>query len=101
MPRAGSVRSCSPAMRPGTAIRLEYEGERRDHYGRTLAALFLPCGACASAEIARVGLAIHRDYGRQRFSPPRGREGPQTCGGFVGGPASRSLEIHETTQVSR
>ncbi|WP_227497297.1 thermonuclease family protein [Planctomonas psychrotolerans] len=40
----------------GTAVRLGYDDEREDRYGRILAAVFLDDGTLVNAEIARAGL---------------------------------------------
>ena len=39
----------------GQPVRLEYDRERTDRYGRTLAYVFLPDGTFANAEIVRLG----------------------------------------------
>lgn len=44
-------------LSPGTVVGLEYDQERTDRYGRTLAGVFLEDGRLANAEIARQGLA--------------------------------------------
>lgn len=42
----------------GSAVRLEYDLERTDQYGRTLAGVFKDDGTLVNAEIARVGLGV-------------------------------------------
>jgi micrococcal nuclease len=39
----------------GKALRLEYDAETRDQYGRTLAYIYLPDGTLLNAEIIRQG----------------------------------------------
>ncbi|MBM4294536.1 MAG: nuclease [Deltaproteobacteria bacterium] len=41
----------------GQELRLEYDQLRYDHYGRTLAYLFLPSGAMVNSEMVRQGLS--------------------------------------------
>jgi micrococcal nuclease len=41
----------------GSAVRIEYDSERRDHYGRLLAYLWLPDGDMANETIIRSGYA--------------------------------------------
>jgi micrococcal nuclease len=56
---------------PGTAVRLEFDAERHDRYGRTLAGVFAPNGTLVNAEIAREGLGIPVQYGNNgKFLPP-------------------------------
>ena len=56
---------------PGTAVRLEFDAERHDRYGRTLAGVFAPNGTLVNAEIAREGLGIPVHYGTNvKFLPP-------------------------------
>lgn len=56
---------------PGTAVRLEFDQERHDRYGRTLAGVFAPDGSLVNAEIAREGLGIPVQYGDNgKFLPP-------------------------------
>lgn len=45
----------------GTKVRLKFDGQHRDRYGRDLAAVFLPDGRFVSAEIARAGLGNPAD----------------------------------------
>jgi micrococcal nuclease len=47
----------------GTEVRLGYDEERQDQYGRTLAAVFLGDGTLVNAEIARAGLGEAVVYG--------------------------------------
>jgi micrococcal nuclease len=55
----------------GTTVRLEYDVERTDRYGRTLAAVFAPDGGLVNADIARAGLGVAVVVGRNdRFHPP-------------------------------
>lgn len=55
----------------GTAVRLEFDAERHDKYGRTLAGVFAPNGTLVNAEIAREGLGIPVHYGNNvKFLPP-------------------------------
>ena len=42
-------------MLEGKRVRLEYDQERQDRYGRTLAYVYLPDGTFANAEIIRRG----------------------------------------------
>lgn len=60
------------AMLPiGSSVRLEYDKERTDRYGRTLAAAFTPDGKMVNAEVARAGLARVVTYDDNiRFRPP-------------------------------
>lgn len=54
----------------GTALTLRYDAERMDRYGRLLAGVYGPDGALLNAEIARAGLGIPVQYGRNaRFLP--------------------------------
>ncbi|MBW0102876.1 thermonuclease family protein [Pseudonocardia sp. KRD291] len=54
----------------GTEVRLEYDAEREDPDGRTLAAAFTPDGRMVNAEIARAGLAqVLTVAGNERFRP--------------------------------
>lgn len=56
---------------PGTNVRLEFDVERHDRYGRTLAGVFAPNGSLVNAEIARQGLGIPVQYGNNgKFLPP-------------------------------
>ncbi|MGD8175924.1 thermonuclease family protein [Marinimicrobium sp. ARAG 43.8] len=43
----------------GKEVRLFYDRDRKDHYGRTLAYLYLPDGQSLEAELLRQGLAFH------------------------------------------
>ena len=55
----------------GTQIRLEFDVDRHDKYGRTLAGVFAPDGSLVNAEIAREGLGIPVQYGKNvKFLPP-------------------------------
>ncbi|TLM84015.1 hypothetical protein FDW83_08570 [Pseudarthrobacter sp. NamE2] len=55
----------------GTKVRLEFDVERHDKYGRTLAGVFAPDGALVNAEITRAGLGIPVQVGRNaKFLPP-------------------------------
>jgi micrococcal nuclease len=55
----------------GTQIRLEYDVERTDRYGRTLAAVFTTDGALVNADIARAGLGTALVVGgNHRFYEP-------------------------------
>lgn len=55
----------------GTRVRLEFDVERHDKYGRTLAGVFAPDGSLVNAEIAREGLGIPVQYGsNSKFMPP-------------------------------
>jgi micrococcal nuclease len=51
----------------GKTVRLEYDRERYDRYGRLLAYLFLPDGALVNAQVVRQGLA------RVYLHPPNDR----------------------------
>lgn len=56
---------------PGTKVRLEFDVERHDKYGRTLAGVFAPDGNLVNADIARRGLGIPVQYGSNgKFLPP-------------------------------
>lgn len=47
----------------GQIVRLEYDGDRKDQYNRTLAYVFLPNGALANDAIIRAGLAeVYRRF---------------------------------------
>jgi micrococcal nuclease len=48
----------------GTHIRLDFDVEKHDKYGRTLAGVFTSAGALVNAEIARQGLGIPMSVGR-------------------------------------
>jgi endonuclease YncB( thermonuclease family) len=53
----------------GTAVELEYDGERHDRYGRTLAGVWLP-DALVNAEVARAGLGVPVQFnGQVKFLP--------------------------------
>jgi micrococcal nuclease len=55
----------------GTQVKLEFDKERNDQYGRTLAGVFAPDGSLVNAEVAREGLGIPVQYGENRkFLPP-------------------------------
>jgi micrococcal nuclease len=55
----------------GTKIRLEFDVDRHDKYGKTLAGVFAPDGSLVNAEIAREGLGIPVQYGKNvKFLPP-------------------------------
>lgn len=55
----------------GTKIKLEFDAERHDKYGRTLAGVFAPDGSLVNAEIAREGLGIPVQFGANgKFLPP-------------------------------
>jgi len=55
----------------GTPVRLEFDRERTDGYGRTLAGVFTDDGALVNAEMARAGLAMPIVIGENdRFHPP-------------------------------
>lgn len=55
----------------GTMIKLMYDVERTDKYGRTLAAVFTPEDKFVSAEIARAGLGDAVQFGKNgKFLPP-------------------------------
>ena len=59
------------ALPKGTKVRLEFDVERHDKYGRTLAGVFSPDGSLVNAEIARKGLGIPVQFGENRkFLPP-------------------------------
>lgn len=56
---------------PGTSVRLEFDKDRHDRFGRTLAGVFAPDGTLVNAEIAREGLGIPVQYdGNVKFLPP-------------------------------
>jgi micrococcal nuclease len=55
----------------GTSVRLEFDKDRHDRFGRTLAGVFAPDGTLVNAEIAREGLGIPVQYdGNVKFLPP-------------------------------
>ncbi|MDQ0828124.1 micrococcal nuclease [Arthrobacter sp. B2I5] len=55
----------------GTPVRLEFDAERHDKYGRTLAGVFTADGTLVNAKIAQQGLGIPVEYGGNRkFLPP-------------------------------
>jgi micrococcal nuclease len=55
----------------GTTVSLEYDEERTDGYGRTLAGVVTPAGTLVNAEMARAGLATPIVVGENdRFYPP-------------------------------
>jgi micrococcal nuclease len=55
----------------GTPVRLEFDRERTDGYGRTLAGVFTLDGTLVNAEMARAGLAVPMVIGENdRFHPP-------------------------------
>jgi micrococcal nuclease len=55
----------------GTPVRLEFDRERTDGYGRTLAGVFTNDGVLVNAEMARAGLAMPIVIGENdRFHPP-------------------------------
>ena len=59
------------ALPSGTHVKLEFDSERNDQYGRTLAGVFGPSGELVNAEIARRGLGIPVQFGDNRkFLPP-------------------------------
>lgn len=54
----------------GTTVRLEYDDERTDRYGRTLAGVFIADGTLVNAAVASAGLATAVVYGENdRFLP--------------------------------
>ena len=54
----------------GTVVELEYDGEKLDRYGRTLAGVWLP-DALVNAEVARAGLGVPVQFnGQIKFLPP-------------------------------
>lgn len=66
-----ATRYAEQLMAPGTVVGLEYDQERSDSYGRTLAGVFLEDGRLANAEIARQGLATPLLIEpNDRFLPP-------------------------------
>jgi micrococcal nuclease len=55
----------------GTKVRLEFDAEKHDKFGRTLAGVFAPDGSLVNAEIARAGLGIPLQVGGNgKFLPP-------------------------------
>ncbi len=76
-------------MALGKAVQLEFDVERRDRYGRTLAYVYLPDGAFLNAEIIRQGygyaytrfpfryLDLFRAYEREAREAGRGLWGRQ------------------------
>ena len=49
----------SGEVRPGDQVRLEYDVDRRDKYGRVLAWVFLPDGSLLNEKLLRLGYAFH------------------------------------------
>lgn len=59
------------ALPTGSPVRLAFDAERQDRFGRTLAAVFSSSGALVNAEIARRGLGIPVVVGaNKKFLPP-------------------------------
>lgn len=59
------------ALPKGSKVRLEFDRERHDRYGRTLAGVFNSSGALINAEVARRGFGIPVVIGDNRkFLPP-------------------------------
>jgi micrococcal nuclease len=55
---------------PGTKVKLAFDAQRTDQYGRTLAAVFTEQGTFINAEIARQGLGVPAVFdGNDRFLP--------------------------------
>lgn len=54
------------ALPAGSQVNLEFDSERNDQYGRTLAGVFGPNGALVNAEIARRGLGVPVQFGENR-----------------------------------
>ncbi|MEK6606910.1 MAG: thermonuclease family protein [Myxococcota bacterium] len=77
----------------GKRVRLEYDRERRDRYGRTLAYVYLADGRCVNAEIIRQGFGFaytrfpfryrerFREHERQSRVAGLGLWAPQASGG--------------------
>lgn len=42
----------------GLSVRLEYDREKKDKYGRTLAYVYLPDGRCLNEEIIRRAMGL-------------------------------------------
>lgn len=56
-PFGDAATKCLKALVDGQIVRLEYDGPRKDQYGRTLAYVVLPDGRTANEEIIRAGFA--------------------------------------------
>lgn len=72
----------------GKLVRLEYDGERKDPYNRTLAYVFLEDGTLANEAIIRAGLAeVYRrfDYRRKPAFQAAEREARQARRGMWAG----------------
>jgi hypothetical protein len=94
-PESGELPQClgpeatallAAVIQVGTTVRLEYDQERQDKYGRTLAAAFTSDGRMVNAEIACAGLARVTTVGENdRFREPidaAGREASTTKRGM-------------------
>ena len=59
------------ALPPGSKVTLEFDVERHDRYGRTLAAVYDSQDRLINAEVARQGFGIPVTYGKNsKFRPP-------------------------------
>lgn len=59
------------ALPYGSTVKLEFDVEREDRYGRTLAAVYNDDGLLMNAEIARRGLGVPATFGANiKFRPP-------------------------------
>ncbi|CEA09702.1 Thermonuclease precursor [Arthrobacter saudimassiliensis] len=58
------------ALPPGSKVKLEFDVEREDRYGRTLAAVYDGENRLINAEIARRGLGVPVTYGENRKFRP-------------------------------
>ena len=59
------------ALPPGSTVELEYDVERQDRYGRTLAGVYDAGNRLMNAEVARHGLGFPVTYGKNvKFRPP-------------------------------
>ncbi|KAB1658875.1 thermonuclease family protein [Pseudoclavibacter sp. CFCC 11306] len=67
----------------GTKIKLDYDREAQDGYGRDLAAIYKD-GTLVNAEIARNGLGSAMSVGGQRRAPARGPRRPGRSRGQQG-----------------
>ncbi|MGE3889658.1 MAG: thermonuclease family protein [Vicinamibacterales bacterium] len=76
----------------GQLVRLEYDGERRDRYSRTLAYVFLESGTLVNEEMIRAGWAEHYrnfDYRRKGNFQRAEREARAARRGMWAGATSR------------
>ncbi len=110
------ARSLNAQLVGSKAVRIEYDLERFDAYGRTLAYVFLPDGAMANARLLQAGLAyyLHKTPNvkyelsllRMQREAMRSREGiwrqwREREGRFVGNRNSRRFHLHSCPEVKR